>query len=93
MKSRDDIPAILLGLQGLFSNETVPEAVFELLLDRFGEDRDLKVGRPGMELWTVLVFAVLKQGLGCDFDRLREHARGASPTARAQRVRPGDVFL
>ena len=47
---------------------------FELLLDRFGEDRDLKVGRPGMELWTVLVLAVLKQGLGCDFDRLREHA-------------------
>ena len=74
VKSRDDIPAILLGLQGLYLNEAVREAVFELLLDRFGEDRDLKVGRPGMELWTVLVLAVLKQGLGCDFDRLREHA-------------------
>ena len=74
VKSRDDIPAILLGLQGLYLNEAVREAVFELLLDRFGEDRDLTVGRPGMELWTVLVLAVLKQGLGCDFDRLHEHA-------------------
>ena len=74
VKSRDDIPAILLGLQGLYLNEALREAIFELLLDRFGEDRDLKVGRPGMELWTVLVLAVLKQGLGCDFDRLREHA-------------------
>ena len=51
VKSRDDIPAILLGLQGLYLNEAVREAVFELLLDRFGEDRDLTVGRPGMELW------------------------------------------
>ena len=74
VKSRDDIPAILLGLQGLYLNEAVREAVFELLLDRFGEDRDLTVGRPGMELWTVLVLAVLKQGLGCDFDRLHVHA-------------------
>ena len=75
VKSRDDIPAILLGLQGLYLNEVLREAVFQLLLDRFGEDRDLKVGRPGMELWTVLVLAVLKQGgLGCDFDRLHEHA-------------------
>ena len=74
VKSRDDIPAILLGLQGLYLNEVLREAVFELLLDRLGEDRDLKVGRPGMELWTVLVLAVLKQGLGCDFDRLHEHA-------------------
>ena len=74
VKSRDDIPAILRGLQGLYLNEAVRDAVFELLLDRFGEDRDLTVGRPGMELWTVLVLAVLKQGLGCDFDRLHEHA-------------------
>ena len=27
-----------------------------------------------MELWAVLVLVVLKQGLGCDFDRLHEHA-------------------
>ena len=74
VKSRNDIPAILPGLQGLYLNEVLREAVFKLLLDRFGEDRDLKVGRPGMELWTVLVLAVLKQGLGCDFDQLHEHA-------------------
>ena len=96
VKSRDDIPAILLGLQGLYLNEALREAIFELLLDRFGEDCDLKVGRPGMELWTVLVLAVLKQGLGCDFDRLREHANThvvLRQFARAQRVGTGDVFL
>ena len=28
--------------------------------------------RPGMDLWQILVLGVLKQGLGCDFDRLHE---------------------
>ncbi len=74
VKSRDDIPAILLGLQELYLNESLRTAIFELLEERFGEDCNLGVGRPGMELWTILVLAVVKQGLGCDFDRLREHA-------------------
>ena len=30
---------------------------------------DRTVGRPGMALWQMLVLGVLKQGLGCDFDR------------------------
>ena len=26
-------------------------------------------GRPGMDLWKILVLGVLRQGLNCDFDR------------------------
>ena len=32
------------------------------------------VGRPGMSLWCILVLAILKQGLNCDYDRLHELA-------------------
>jgi len=35
-------------------------------------EKDRRVGRPGMELWTVPVPGVLRQGLGCGFGRLRE---------------------
>ena len=35
---------------------------------------NLKMGRPGKDLWRVLVVAVLQQGLGCDYDRLQELA-------------------
>ena len=35
-------------------------------------DRDPENGWPGMTLWRVLVMAVLKQGLDCDYDRLGE---------------------
>ena len=31
-------------------------------------------GRPGMDLWQVLVLALLKQGINCDFDRLADLA-------------------
>ena len=27
-----------------------------------------------MDLWRIFVLGVLKQGLGCDFDRLMHHA-------------------
>ena len=32
------------------------------------------VGRPGMSLWCILVLAILKQALNCDYDRLHELA-------------------
>ena len=44
-----------------------------LLLDEhILPEADRTVGRPGMDLWQILVLGVLKQGLGCDFDRLHD---------------------
>ena len=74
LKSRDDIPAILLGLQHLYSNQETRTALFSLLEEHIGPGTDRHVGRPGMALWRILVMGVLKQGLGCDFDRVQELA-------------------
>ena len=71
-KSRDDIPAVLLGLQHLYSHEETREKLFSLLEAHILPGTNRNVGRPGMELWRILVMGVLKQGLGCDFDRLHE---------------------
>ena len=35
---------------------------------------DPNVGRPGMSLWSILVLAILKQALNCDYDRLHDLA-------------------
>ena len=74
LKSRDDIPAILLGLQHLYSNQETRTVLFSLLEEHIGPGTDRHVGRPGMALWRILVMGVLKQGLGCDFDRVQELA-------------------
>ena len=71
-KSRDDIPAVLLGLQHLYSHEETREKLFSLLDEHILPGTNRNVGRPGMELWRILVMGVLKQGLGCDFDRVHE---------------------
>ena len=73
-KSRDDIPAVLKGLQQIWGEEALRVRLFALLDEHILPEADRTVGRPGMELWQILVLGVLKQGLGCDFDRLHDLA-------------------
>ncbi len=72
LKSRDDIPALLLGLQHLHGDAELRTRLFALLEAHILPGTDRKVGRPGMELWRILVMGVVKQGLGCDFDRVHD---------------------
>ena len=72
LKSRDDIPALLLGLQHLCADGHFRSRLFALLEEHILPGTDRSVGRPGMEMWRILVMGVVKQGLGCDFDRLHE---------------------
>lgn len=81
-KSRDDIPQILLGLQYIYINQSLREAVFKILGEivpyQEGEDGNTPVsidkGRPGMEQWKILVLGILRLGLNADFDRIHELA-------------------
>ncbi len=91
VKSRDDIPAILIGLQDLYSDEGTRKRLFRLLDRMVLPGRSRRVGRPGMELWTILVLGVVKQGLGCDFDRLREPANQHIPIRRRPEAGPRPV--
>ena len=73
-KSRDDIPALLIGLKHLYMNEQIRAKVFALLDAQVNPRARKDTGRPGMALWRILVLAILKQGLGCDYDRVTELA-------------------
>ena len=73
-RSRDDIPKLLGGVRDVYLNLELRKAVFRLLEERIGCDGDRDAVAPGVSLWTSFVLGVLKRGLGCDFDRLREHA-------------------
>ena len=74
LKSRDDIPVVLIGLQHLYSQKDVRNELLMLLDKKMLVGVNKNVGRPGMPLWNILVMGVVKQGLGCDFDRLHELA-------------------
>ena len=71
-KCRDDMSTLLSGLQYLYSQEASRDRLFALLDEFILPGINKKVGRPGMDMWSILVMGVVKQGLGCDFDRLHE---------------------
>ena len=72
LKSRDDIPKILMGLQYIYTKKELREEIFGILRETMPEGVSMRTGRPGMELWKVLVMGVLKVSLGWDLDRLLE---------------------
>ena len=70
VKSRDDTPALLIGLKHIYTTRALRSRVFELLEQQVNPGARKDTGRPGMELWRILVLAIVKQGLNCDYDRL-----------------------
>ena len=74
LKSRDDIPQILRGLQYIYVNPDLRNAVFKLLETHIQPDTDQDNGRPGMNLWNIFVLGVLRLDLNWDYDRLHEQA-------------------
>ena len=73
-KSRDDMPKILRGLQHLYLNLPLRNAIFTLLQDQIAPTVDKGTGRPGMTLWAILVCGVVRLDLNLDYDRLHELA-------------------
>jgi len=71
---RDEIPRLLMGLQFIYCTPAVRRKVFRILRGLIGPGIDMDNGRPGMELWKILVLRTL--GLGCnwDFDKVKEIA-------------------
>ncbi len=71
-KSRDDIPQLLRGLQHIYTEESIREQVFSVLENLIPQNIDATNGRPGMDLWIILVMGVLRLNLNWDYDRLHE---------------------
>ena len=71
-KSWADIPAVLKGVRHIYTDSQTRQRIFALLTEQVRPGINLKMGRSGKDLWRVLVLAVLKQGLGCDYDPLQE---------------------
>jgi hypothetical protein len=72
LRSRDDIPKILRGLQHLYIDLPLRTKLFELLEEQIAPKVDKRNGRPGMTLWSIFVCGVVRLDLNIDYDRLHE---------------------
>ena len=74
LRSRDEIPKLLMGLQHIYCTPEIREEVFKLLARIVPKDVDNKNGRPGMELWKILVLGTIRLNCNWDYDKLQEIA-------------------
>jgi transposase, IS5 family len=74
LKSRDDIPKILKGLQYLHGIPALRSKLFALLEEHISPKVDKHNGRPGMTLWRIFVCGTVRLDLNTDYDRLHELA-------------------
>jgi len=70
LKCRDEIPQVLLGLQYLYSNLSIRKEVFNILESITPIDVAADKGRPGMDLWKILVLGTLRINCSWDYDKL-----------------------
>jgi len=67
LKSRDDIPQLLMGLQYIYVTPELREQVFNILETMVPQGVDSNNGRPGMALWKILVLGALRLNLSWDY--------------------------
>jgi len=70
-RSRDELPPVLAGLQWIFQTAELNRQIFELLEKKVVGGKKA-TGRPGLDLWHILVLGIVRLALDCDYDRL-EH--------------------
>jgi hypothetical protein len=73
LKSRDELPPILAGLQWLWTHPTLRTEILALLEATVLAGKQA-TGRTGMDLWQILVLGVVRLGLDADWDRLEDLA-------------------
>ncbi|MEJ7912959.1 MAG: hypothetical protein WKF70_07380 [Chitinophagaceae bacterium] len=69
LKSPDELPAVVKALQYIFITAALNEKVFSLLEKKISKDKK-KIGRKGMDLWHILVLAVVRHSVNTNWDRL-----------------------
>ena len=74
LRSRDEIPKLLMGLQYIWCTPELRKNVFEILQKIVPIGIDPDTGRPGMELWKILVLGTLRLNCNCDYDKVQEIA-------------------
>jgi len=71
-RSRDEMPQLLRGLQYIYCTPELRAQVFEILNEMIPKNVNKKTGRPGMELWKILVMGVIRLNCGWNYDKLKD---------------------
>src|SRR5258708_16905115 len=71
LKSRDELPPILAGLKWIFLTPEINAQIFTLLEEKLVAGKKA-TGRPGLDLWQILLLGAVRLGLAFHYDRLAQ---------------------
>jgi IS5 family transposase len=73
LQSRDEIPKLLMWLQYIYRTSCLRQKVFQVL-KQIVPKKSHENGRPGMDLWKILVLGTLRLNCNWDYDKVQEMA-------------------
>jgi hypothetical protein len=73
LQSRDEIPKLLMGLQHIYKTASIRKEVSNVLRNIVPR-KNHETGRPGMDLWKILVLGTLRLNCNLDYDKVQEMA-------------------
>ena len=73
LQSRDEIPKLLMGLQHIYYTREIRDKISKIL-SRIVPQKKREAGRPGMNLWKILVLGTLRLNCNFDYDKVHELA-------------------
>ncbi len=72
--SRDEMPQILMGIKSLYSDSHICISILNELEKMLPSEVNYNLGRPGMDLWNILVLGIVRLSHNCDLDKLTDLA-------------------
>lgn len=85
-KCRDEITQLLIGLQHLHVNLETRKSIFKIL--EKVPQKNINNGRPGMEIWQILVLALLRVNCNFDWDKLHNLANNHGEIRQMMGIKP-----
>jgi len=92
IESRDEIPKLLMGLQYIYCTPPIRKKVFEVL-KHIVPRKNHETGRPGMDLWKILVLGTVRLNCNWDFDKVHDMANNHDKIRRLLGHREKDFDL
>lgn len=70
-KSRHELPPVLVALQNIYRDKEISEKIFKLMWEKLCAGKK-KTGRPGLNLWQILVLGIVRLTQDLDYDMLHD---------------------
>lgn len=89
LKSRDELPPVLLALQSIFVHDTYHQKMFSIVSPVIQNGKQ-QTGREGMTIWEVIVLSVIRLTLNTNYDRLLWIANSDRYVRQLMGIEPDD---